>query len=59
MFMKEPEVELIQIDASNIITGSCTTNATATPEMQACSTGAPHEDSCATEADDWVDTDEE
>lgn len=54
MVFQEPKVELIRID-ENIIATSCTTNANANPDMQVCSTGAPHEASCADEDHDWVD----
>ena len=57
MLFKEPSVELIEIDMNNtIITdSSCTTNANASPDMQVCSTGAPHGESCEDESKDWVD----
>ncbi len=57
MVFQEPKVEVVNIDANDNVfaAGSCTSNANATPDMQVCSTGAPHEQSCADEAFDWVD----
>jgi len=54
MVFQEPTVELIEIEMNTIITTStCTTNANATPDMQVCSVGAPHDEWCEDEADDW------
>lgn len=56
MVFQNPKVEVINIDANeNFAAYSCTSNANARPELQVCSIGAPHEESCADEADDWVD----
>ena len=56
MVFQEPKVEVVNIDANdNVFAYSCTSKANAMPEMQVCSIGAPHEASCADEADDWVD----
>ena len=55
MAFEEPKVEFIGIEKNDITAYSCTSNANANPDMQACSTGAAHEGSCADEAYDWVD----
>ena len=56
MFFQEPNVEVIKIDGiMKSTSSSCTSNANANPDMQVCSTGAPHEESCVDEAHDWVD----
>ncbi len=56
MVFQEPKVEVINIDAKdNVFAASCTSNANANPDMQACSAGSAHEGSCADEAFDWVD----
>ena len=58
MLFEEPTIELIKIERNNIITQStqsCTSDANANPNLQGCSTGAPHGDSCADESYDWVD----
>ncbi len=49
MVFQEPKVEVVNIDANDNVfaAGSCTSNANATSDMQVCSTGAPHEQSCA------------
>jgi len=57
MVFQDPKVEVINIDANDKVfaANSCTTNANANPDMQVCSTGAPHEESCTDESFDWVD----
>lgn len=56
MIFEEPKVELVRIDLnSNVITTSCTSNANANPDMQACSSGSAHEGACESDADDWED----
>lgn len=55
MEFQEPKVELIEVENNIFATNSCTSSANANPDMQVCSTGAPHEESCADELHDWVD----
>lgn len=53
MQFQEPSVEFIELNASDVLTYSCTTNQNARPDMEACSFDAPHGSTCPDDDTDW------